>query len=149
MEIQNVQRSRLALVHAVVSEIGARNELGAWQCGAVWSGMPPGPTHAEIERWRLALLKQPRIWREWRAQVCEPDEIDQRQEWPKATTGGGAAAKPAPIQNPVAVMPPVKCGHCGAMHDPKALTVNHTYPNGMRRHICPACRNPFVSKYPG
>lgn len=51
-------------------------------------------------------------------------------------------------QNKVTIMPSVKCPHCGATHDPKKLKVNHTYPNGNRRHVCETCGKPFVSVHP-
>ena len=49
------------------------------------------------------------------------------------------------VTNKVTTMPPVRCPHCGVEHDPKRRDVNHTYPNGRRRHFCPTCGMPFVS----
>lgn len=51
------------------------------------------------------------------------------------------------LVNKVTVMPAVRCPHCSAPHDPKGLRVDHTYPNGNRRHMCPACKLPFVSRF--
>jgi len=78
-EHANVHASRMALIHAVVSEIGARKELEAWQRSWVAEGVKSCDS-AEAERWRLALLKLPRKWREWLATVCEPDEINGKQD---------------------------------------------------------------------
>ena len=74
-----VFQSRMALIHAAVSEATARHELEAWTRDGVPEGVPACAS-AEAERCRLALLKLPRKWADWRAQVCEPDEIDGKQE---------------------------------------------------------------------
>jgi transposase-like protein len=50
--------------------------------------------------------------------------------------------------NKVTPMPPVRCPHCQSEHDPKRLAVNHTYPNGRRRHFCRTCGQPFMSIVP-
>lgn len=141
-----VHASRMALIHCVVSELNARRELEAWQRSWVPEGIPPCTT-PEAERFRAALLRQPRTWREWRAQVCEPDEIDGRQDAGSARATPQQDRKPAPIPNPVATLYGVECRHCRAVHDPHHLKVSHTYPNGNRRHICPTCRNPFMSMF--
>jgi DNA-directed RNA polymerase subunit RPC12/RpoP len=138
----------MALIYAVVSEYNARKELEAWQRAWVPEGIPVC-TSAEAERWRLALLKCPRQWREWRAQVCEPDELDGVQASPEARSVHPAArGRPAmPIRNPTTPMRGVKCPHCQSVHDPKSLTVSHTYSNGNRRHNCPHCGNNFISVF--
>jgi hypothetical protein len=137
----------MALIHAVVSEVGARRELEAWQRSWVAEGIPPC-TSAEAERFRLALLRQSRTWREWRAQVCEPDELDGVQEGRAPVPAPNAAPpRPANVRNPTTPLYGVRCSHCQAVHDPHRLEVTHTYPNGNRRHICPTCRNPFVSVF--
>ena len=140
-----VHASRMALVHAVVSEIGARKELEAWQRSWVPEGIP-ACTSTEGERWRLALLKQPRKWREWLATVCEPEEINGVQAGRPEPT---QPARAKPIPNPVTPLVGVRCVHCQTVHDPHGLKVVNTYPNGNRRHICPVCCNPFVSTFRG
>jgi hypothetical protein len=139
-----VHASRMALIHAVVSECNARRELEAWQRGWVREGVPSCAS-PEAERWRLALLKGKRTWREWLAQVCEPEEIDGAQAQPERSTV--QAQRSAPIRNPTTPMHGVKCPHCGAVNDPKSLRVTHTYDNGNRRHNCPKCGNPFISMF--
>ena len=136
-----VHASRMALIHAVVSECNARHELESWQRSWVPEGIP-ACTSAEAERWRLALLKCKRTWRDWRATVCEPDEIDgvQAQRDPPAQP-----TRTAPVRNPTTPLHGVRCPHCGTAHDPKTLRVTHTYNNGNRRHACPTCGNPFIS----
>jgi hypothetical protein len=138
-----VHGSRMALIHAVVSEINARRELEAWQRAWVREGVP-ACTSPEAENWRLALLKLPRTWRNWRATVCEANEIDGAQVQVNVTA---QVPRPAPIRNPTTPMHGVKCPHCQTMHDPKRLEVTHTYGNGNRRHPCPACGNPFISMF--
>jgi hypothetical protein len=137
-----VHASRMALIHAVVSEIGARKELEAWQRSWVPEGIRPCES-ADGERWRQALLKLPRKWREWLATVCEPDEINGVQAVRPDAQAQPQRAKP--IQNPVTPLVGVRCVHCQTVHDPHKLDVTHTYPNGNRRHICPVCGNPFMS----
>jgi len=141
-EFSAVHASRMALIHCVVSEINARSELESWQRAWVPEGIPPCVT-PEAERFRLALLKLPRTWRQWRAEVCEPDEIDGKQEAPATAK----AAPLPPVRNPTTILHGVRCSHCGTQHDPHKLPVTHTYPNGNRRHVCPVCRNPFVSVF--
>jgi hypothetical protein len=161
-----VHASRMALIHAVVSECNARCELEAWQRAWVREGIPACRS-AEAERWRLALLKCARSWRQWRAEVCEPEEIDGVQpamvaliNQQRRNVFGGevvltdamiadARAKffPASIRNPTAPLHGVKCPHCQTVHDPKRLRVTHTYGNGNRRHPCPTCGNNFISMF--
>jgi hypothetical protein len=140
-----VHASRMALIRAVVSDCTARSELEKWQREWVREGIP-ACVSPEAERWRLALLKCPRAWRDWRAQVCEPDELDGVQAQPQAKV---QPARPAQVRNPTTPMHGVKCPHCGTVHDPKRLTVSHTYENGNRRHMCPVCGNPFISMFRG
>jgi hypothetical protein len=144
-EFAAAHASRMALIHCVVSEVNARNELTAWQRAWVPEGIPPCTT-PEAERFRLALLQLPRTWRQWRASVCEPDEIDGQQR-EQTTATPNEAATLAPVRNPTTVLHGVRCSHCGTVHDPHKLPVTHTYPNGNRRHVCPICRNPFVSVF--
>jgi hypothetical protein len=141
-----VHASRMALIHAVVSECNARQELESWQRAWVPEGIPACQT-TEAERWRLALLKCPRTWRQWRAEVCEPDEIDGYQAQRAAGAVTAQPQRAAPIRNPTTLLHGVRCPHCGTITDPKALRVTHTYDNGNRRHNCPACGNPFISMY--
>ena len=141
-EHANAHASRMALIHAVASEINARRELESWQRSWVPEGVPPC-TSAEGERWRKALLKMPRKWRDWLREVCEPDEIDGTQ----AENAEEKNAKRRPIQNPTSNIHGAKCPHCQAIHDPKKLKVTHTYANGNRRHKCPICENNFISMF--
>jgi hypothetical protein len=135
----------MALIHAVVSECNARHELESWQRLWVREGVP-ACTSIEAERWRLALLRCPLTWRQWRSEVCEPDEIDGTQSGrPAPVTAQPQRA--APIRNPTTLLHGVRCPHCQTIHDPKALRVTHTYDNGNRRHNCPACGNPFISMF--
>jgi hypothetical protein len=136
----------MALIHAVVSECNARRELEAWQRAWVREGIPACRS-AEAERWRLALLKCTRTWRQWRAEVCEPEEIDGVQPASMNATADAKPNKPASIRNPTAPLHGVKCPHCQTVHDPKRLRVTHTYGNGNRRHPCPTCGNNFISMF--
>jgi hypothetical protein len=136
-----VHASRMALIHAVASEVNARRELESWQRSWVREGIPACAS-PEAERWRLALLKFPRTWREWRAKVCELDEIDGVQD--RHGKAAQVENRPVPIRNPTTIMRGVECPHCHTVHDPVKLEVSHTYPNS-RRHPCPACGNNFIS----
>ena len=160
-ECARVLQSRMALIHAVVTEAGARRELEEWQRSWVREGIPASNT-PEAERWRLALLKQPRKWAQWRKEVCEPDEIDGVQIPPiqvaadesqrsgvknQKSDGKHEAPKVTRVQNPVVIQHGVQCPHCGTNHDPLKLEVTHVFPNGNRRRMCPACQNPFISHF--
>lgn len=140
-EFSAVRAGRHALINAVVTEITARNELTEWQKRGV-CGDPAFTVSPECERFRLALLELPRKWAEWRAQVCEPEEID-----------GVQAGKPTPVdtknprikvQNPVIATEGIKCRHCSTVHDPLGLKVQDVYANGNRRFRCPKCGNNFI-----
>lgn len=142
-----VHASRMALIHCVATDANDRRELERWQREWVFEGIPACNT-PEAERFRLALLKMPRKWREWRDSVCEPEEIDGVQ------SGCVSIAVDRPKQGPTQPRPtpttPLHgcvCRHCFTIHDPIKLPVSHTYPNGNRRHICPACGNPFISLF--
>jgi hypothetical protein len=144
-----VRQNRMALIHAVVSDATARRELEQWTGG---QHQEPSP---ECERFRLALLKQPRKWCDWRKAICEPDEIDGKQAGGRGTEGtertegtkGNVKVKQIQphkirtlnIRVPVAG---IKCPHCGAVHG--TLPITHTWPNGNHRVICPNCGNPFI-----
>lgn len=139
--------SRMALIHCVATDATDRRELEQWQRARVPEGIPSCNT-PEAERFRLALLAMPRKWRAWRDAVCEPDEID----------GVQAGAVPVPVDRPKQGPTPPRptpttpmhgciCRHCQTVHDPVKLPVSHTYPNGNRRHTCPACGNPFISLF--
>jgi len=55
--------SRAAIIGAVVSDPADAKELLKWQ------GAQPY-TSPEVERWRKALLKQPRSWKDWKREVA-------------------------------------------------------------------------------
>lgn len=139
-----VYSGRMALIRAVVTETSARRELEEWTRAGVPEGVPAAES-PECERFRLALLKQPRKWAEWRAQVCEPEELDGVQTHKPAQVDTPARRTPAPLI--VTPLSGVRCAHCGSVHDPIRLNVSHTYPNGNRRHKCPACGNYFISNF--
>ena len=120
--------SRAAIIGACVADQVDRADLLGWlQSKPVMS--------KEIARWREALLKQPRTWAQWKAEVAVMPEAGQkagkRKNTPNLTT---------PLHG-------VVCPHCHSSHDPKCLKVNHTWPNGNRRHKCPKCNRPFISVY--
>jgi len=55
--------SRAAMISAVAADPADRADLIAWQ------GCAPIPASAEVERWRSAMLKQPRTWAQWKMTV--------------------------------------------------------------------------------
>ena len=74
----------MSMIHAVVSDPAERAELESWQMDWLRDGAMKAKIKAtpEAERVRVALLKQPRKWRQWREDVCRGDIDD------------GAAAQP-------------------------------------------------------
>jgi len=138
-----VYASRMALIHGVVTDASDRRELEQWTREPVREGVP-ACTSAEGERFRQAMLKQPRKWREWRAQVCEPDELDGVQSYREPVAVDRPAARLAPRMNPVSILQGVDCKHCRTIHDPLKLQVLNTYANS-RRFRCPVCGNPFIA----
>ena len=142
-EKENVWMSRLALIHCVVSDLTARQELDRWTRQSGLTAKPYVPT-PEAERFRLALLKQPRSWREWRDQVCEPEEIDGKQKGMPNVAVNRKVTRARPRPNPMALRAGIRCPHCKTAHDTNLKVVN-VYQNGNKRHICPVCRNPFMS----
>lgn len=141
-EFAAVYGGRMALIHAVVTEASARRELEEWTRSGVPEGVPSCAS-PEAERFRVALLRQPRKWAQWRAQVCEPDELDGEQARPPRPVDTPARRTPAP--QVIVPLSGVTCAHCRTSHDPVRVGVVHTYPNGNRRHLCPACGNYFIS----
>ena len=127
-----IAMSRAALICGVVADVNDRNDLLRYQ-----NVQPVEST--EVKRWRAALTKQPRTWAQWKKEV------------PSIQPATQAPAKQEPKRrntpNLVASMPSLTCPHCHARHDPKALRVTHTFPNGNRRHLCPDCGKPFVIIY--
>lgn len=143
-EYAAVYAGRMALIHAVCTEASARRELEEWTRAGVPEGVPSCST-PEAERFRLALLRQPRKWADWRAKVCEPDELDGVQaQRPRPVD---APARRTPVPQLVTPLNGVRCPHCGSVHDPIRLTTTNTYPNGNRRHPCPKCGNFFISNF--
>jgi hypothetical protein len=68
---RSIITSRAAMICAVVPDVAERNTLLAWQKAAAMES-------PEIERWRLAVLKQPRTWEQWKAEVpIMPKVIEQ------------------------------------------------------------------------
>jgi hypothetical protein len=139
-----VYAGRMALIHAVVTEASARRELESWTRDGVPEGVPVCAS-PEAERFRLALLKLPRKWADWRAQVCEPDELDGLQD--RAPRPVDAPAHRTPVRQLVTQLIGVKCTHCQSVHDPIKIKVAQTYPNGNRRHKCDICGNYFISNF--
>ena len=136
-----VRENRAALCQAFIVEANARREQIAWAMRGLGMMQPATlAAHDDIERVRLAMLRAPRSFEQWRREVCEPEIIG----------GNQAAAAPASstprrhIANPVVPRYGIRCGHCQTVHD-YGLAVQNTYPNGNRRHICPVCSLPFVS----
>lgn len=144
-EYAAVRSGRLALIHAVVTEVSARRELTEWQATCVPEGIS-SVVSPECEQVRLALLKQPRKWAEWRATVCEPDEYDGKQDRkPKPLD---APARRVHVANPVVSVPAIRCTHCGTGYDPMSIRILRTasYPNGRRSHKCGTCGNWFQTR---
>ena len=130
-----VALSRVSLVQAFVMECGSRGEL--MQHIRRNSIVIPDkhPLQVEIDRVKAAMLKQVRTFKDWRREVCDREEV--YQETPESEE------KKTRIQNPIAVRAGITCPHCHTTHD--SIAPQNCYPNGNKRHICPACRNPFVS----
>lgn len=127
--------SRAAMVHCLVSNASDRQDLIAW------GNLPDVPFSPAVERFKNAMVNARRKWRAWRAQVCEPDEIDGRQE-PVATIPTSTPRR-FHSQTPLVARTGTKCPHCGNIHEHPPVT--HTYPNGNKRHQCPTCANFFMS----
>ena len=145
-EAADVFHSRCSLVQAVVSEVGARRELLAW--AAAQNNAPIPPMSPETDRFRMAMLRQPRSWLEWRAAVCESDEIDGVQEKKPAVAVNRPIIRAPQVSNPAVTRHGITCPHCHEVFDTlDSASVTNTYPNGNRRHICPMCKNPFVSVF--
>lgn len=64
-ESKAIRESRRVLIQAVVADKADR--LDALR----WIGSEPHRMTAAGERWRAALLEQPRTWEQWRQEVCE------------------------------------------------------------------------------
>ena len=131
-----VRQNRMALIYAVVSDANARRDLEQWT-GAMRQNPSP-----EAERFRLALLKQPRKWREWRDSVCEPDEIDGKQAVRPAVAVDRPVKRATPTPNIRVPVSGMRCPHCHTLH--AVLPTKHTWPNGNRAVKCPTCGNPFI-----
>lgn len=130
-----VKASRAAMVHCLVSNATDRHELVAW------GGLPEVPFSAVNERFRLAMLNAPRKWIDWRAQVCEPEELDGKQNLPPSSM----TSTPRRLNTPNILVPRsgIRCPHCAFVDErPEVL---HTYANGNKRHRCGRCGNPFMS----
>ena len=96
-EALNIKRSRAALVTAVVDDDQDRAELLAWQNSALYES-------EEVDRWRAALLEQPRKWADWKLEVATMA----KKKTTKAKTT--AKTKPAPrkARTPATTPMPVK-----------------------------------------
>jgi len=103
-----------------------------------WQSSPITDTSFEVERWRTALLKQPRSWSQWKGEV----PIMAKKE---RTDEGVKNRRRAYKQNLTTVLHGVRCPHCHIVHDPIRLRVLNTYPNGNRRHQCSVCHMPFLT----
>jgi len=86
--------SRMALIQMVVTDPAERHALKEWQTSE--SSRPiPGFDAFAVERVRAALLKLPRTYAQWKAQVCEVDEIN---GIPKATTPPAPHSRFQPVK---------------------------------------------------
>jgi hypothetical protein len=70
--------SHMSLIHAVVADPVERAELEHWQMDWLRESPVKAKIRAtpEAERVRVALLKQPRTWAQWRRDVCKCDIDD-------------------------------------------------------------------------
>lgn len=124
-ESLNVLASRFALIHGVVSDQTDRAELVSWQRKGIKNPAKYTPS-PEVVKWQNALLKQPRTWKQWRAEVCQ----------------GAGEAPPEPPKPPIVVAAPAPsapdpraCPHCQQVHE-DAKVINR-YPNGKTTRECP------------
>lgn len=127
-ESANVYASRFALIHGVVSDPAAKAELIAWQR----KGMRTPPRYTptpEVIKWRDVLLKQPRTWAQWRAQVCQGGVVDGQ---PEAVAVPQEPVKPVTVTTPGN---PLSCPHCFQVH--LDARVVHVYSNGKVMRQCP------------
>lgn len=122
--------NRAALVWSVADAV-AQAELEAWGRKDGWPVVYE-PT-AEAKLFKAALLKQPRKWARWRAEVCEPDEIDGVQ------AGNAPALKPARKQHEPNIIVPVagiQCPHCKTIKERFKSEESYKYPNGNITRRC-------------
>lgn len=96
LEVANVRLSRAALLSAVVADPGDLAELRAWQNATAY-------TSPEVERWRVALLKLPRTWAQWKSAFVTATEPT-----PAPAPAPAPARPPAPPPRPRFV-----CASCG------------------------------------
>lgn len=129
-----VHASRSAMIQAFVSDVTDRRELHSWA-----NIREPAQATPEVDRLRAAMLAAPRNYRQWKSEVCEPDEIDGRQSARTSSTRVDRNHTP----NICVPRHGIVCPHCGTCSEKPRVT--HTYDNGNKRHICPACGNPFMS----
>ena len=137
-ECRRVDQNRAALVYCFASHAGDRRDLLSWGNLA-----DPGPDNGPRDRLRLAMLAAPKSWRQWREQVCEPDELDGRQ-----TAPAPSEEKPVRICSERIVVPVhgISCPNCRKVYDPRKLPPQvHQYPNGRTSHRCDGCRNMFMA----
>ena len=131
-----VHASRMALIHAVVADAAARAELEQWQRSWVREGVPSCKSK-EAERFRVALLKQPRTWAQWRAAVCKPDVIE---------TGKAPTATPTvPLTPPRAQYGPDENGRRCPRCQSTASEITRTKQTGrmvIRYRKCKDCGHP-------
>ena len=128
--------NRVALCRAFIVDASARTQ----QIHFAKMATPQNIDHCfrpeEIERLRLAMLKAPRSFEQWRREVCDPSIL------------GGMQSKPAATirrTNPVVVEHGISCPHCQTVMPSNSFDVTNSYPNGNRRRICPTCFLPFVT----
>jgi len=139
--LASVVQNRIAMIQAIVSDATDRRELLSW----FGCKEPEGPPTPELHRFREAMLTAKRSWRQWKSFVCEPEELDGKQE---------QRIEPAQVKhtihtpNIVVERPSIDCPNCFKRYDViKLPEVTHTYPNGNRRHLC-TCGNSFITRPP-
>lgn len=134
--------SRMALIHMVVTDPGERYDLKKWQSSESDRPIPGFDTFA-VERVRLALLQLPRTYAQWKAQVCEVDEIN---GIPRITTPPAPPSKFQPVKR-VNVAPRAnygatenrrECQHCGSVDSDVTKTVKSNR-LVVRYRTCRAC----------
>lgn len=136
---QLIWSSRMSMIHAVVADPRDRADLVKWQ--TEW--IPPGErkyaqVSKEAEEWRLALLRQPRAWAQWKATVAQPDAIE---------TKGKSVPVSRPVNTPVPVAPKANygadetdrhCRKCGSPHSEVTRTVR-AFRSVVRYRKCSEC----------
>jgi hypothetical protein len=149
-EIVRVWANREAMLQAIPMHEKERDEYRAWMERSVVVQknkaailMDAKKRKQDIYRLCAALSGGSMTWEQYRRKWINKEPTEGMVKQKKT------AEKPKKqnVPNLTTQMHGVKCPHCHVMHDPKQLTVTHTYANKNRRHICEACEKPFISIY--